>query len=32
VIEKLEPGEHIIAVRTSDSVGNTIYKTFEINI
>jgi outer membrane protein assembly factor BamB len=32
VIEEPEAGEHIIAVRTSDSVGNTAYKTFEINI
>jgi hypothetical protein len=32
VIEKLEAGEHIIAVRICDSVGNTIYKTFEAEI
>jgi len=32
VIEKLEAGEHVIAVRISDSVGNTIYKTFETRI
>jgi len=32
VIEKLEPGEHIIAVKVSDDVGNTTYKTFEVNI
>ena len=32
VIDKLEAGEHIIAVRISDSSGNTIYKTFEVNI
>ena len=32
VIEKLEAGEHIIAVRISDSVGNTTYKTFEAQI
>jgi hypothetical protein len=32
VIDKLESGEHIIAVRISDSAGNTIYKTFEVNI
>ncbi len=32
VIDKLEAGEHIIAVRISDSAGNTIYKTFEVNI
>ncbi|MDD5326774.1 MAG: hypothetical protein PHY02_03045 [Phycisphaerae bacterium] len=28
-IENLGPGEHIIAVRVSDAVGNTTYKTFE---
>jgi len=32
VIDKLEAGEHIIAVRVSDSVGNTMYKTFEVNV
>ncbi|MHC4692461.1 MAG: hypothetical protein ACYS67_06955 [Planctomycetota bacterium] len=32
VIDKLEPGEHIIAVRIADSAGNIIYKTFEVNI
>jgi len=32
VIDKLEPGEHIIAVRIADSVGNIIYKTFEVNV
>jgi hypothetical protein len=32
VIEELDAGEHIIAVRISDSVGNTIYKTFEVNV
>ncbi len=32
VIDKLETGEHIIAVRIADSVGNIIYKTFEVNI
>ena len=32
VIEGPESGEHIIAVRISDSVGNTIYKTFEVNV
>jgi hypothetical protein len=31
VIDKLEAGEHIIAVRIADSVGNIIYKTFEVN-
>jgi len=32
VIDKLEAGEHIIAVGISDSVGNIIYKTFEVNV
>jgi hypothetical protein len=32
VIDKLKAGEHIIAVRITDSVGNIIYKTFEVNI
>jgi len=32
VINELEAGEHIIAVRISDSVGNIIYKTFEVNV
>ena len=32
VIGKLEAGEHIIAVRIADSVGNIIYKTFEVNV
>ena len=29
-IEDLKAGEHIIAVRVSDQVGNTTYKTFEV--
>jgi hypothetical protein len=32
VIERLDSGEHIIAVRVSDDVGNTTYKTFEVGI
>ena len=32
VIEDLEAGEHIIAVKVSDAVGNTTYKTFELKI
>jgi outer membrane protein assembly factor BamB len=32
VTEDLEPGEHVIALKISDDVGNTTYKTFEINI
>ncbi len=31
VVEKLEPGEHIIAIKVSDDIGNTTYKTFEVN-
>ena len=27
-----EPGEHVISVRVSDDVGNTTYKTFEVNL
>ena len=30
VIEHLDAGEHIIAVRVCDDVGNTTYKTFEV--
>ncbi len=30
--EELEPGEHILAVRISDDVGNTTYKTFELSV
>jgi len=32
VIEDLETGEHIITVKVSDDVGNTTYKTFEVNV
>jgi len=32
VIEELNAGEHIIAVRVSDDVGNTTYKTFEVTV
>lgn len=32
VIDKLKSGEHIIAVRISDSVGNIVYKTFDVSI
>ncbi|MFQ6034822.1 MAG: hypothetical protein ACE5NM_03115 [Sedimentisphaerales bacterium] len=31
VIEELETGEHILALRISDDIGNTTYKTFELN-
>jgi outer membrane protein assembly factor BamB len=32
VIDELEAGEHILAVRIKDDVGNTTYKTFELNL
>ncbi|MCJ7779041.1 MAG: hypothetical protein MUP16_12105, partial [Sedimentisphaerales bacterium] len=32
VIEQLGTGEHVIAVRVSDDVGNTTYKTFEVTV
>jgi hypothetical protein len=32
VIEDLKAGEHIVAVRVADAVGNTTYKTFEVNL
>jgi hypothetical protein len=32
VFEKLQAGEHIIAIKLSDDVGNTTYRTFEVNI
>jgi len=32
VVEELKPGEHILAVRVQDDVGNTTYKTFEFNL
>jgi len=30
--ENLDSGEHVIALRLADDVGNTTYKTFEVNI
>jgi hypothetical protein len=30
--EDLEPGEHVIAVRIIDDVGNATFKTFELNM
>ena len=30
--ENLASGEHVIALRLADDVGNTTYKTFEVNI
>jgi len=32
VIEDLKPGEHIISIKVSDDLGNTTYKTFEVNV
>jgi hypothetical protein len=32
VIEDLKAGEHIVAVRVADAVGNTTYKTFEVKV
>jgi len=32
VISGLEVGEHVVTVRTSDDVGNTTYKSFEIDV
>jgi outer membrane protein assembly factor BamB len=30
--EDLEPGEHVIALRITDDVGNATFKTFELNL
>lgn len=32
MIEDLGPGDHVIAVRVGDNVGNTMYKTFDVNM
>ena len=32
VIQDLKPGEHIIALKIADDVGNKTYKTFEVEI
>ena len=32
VLKDLDPGEHVIAVKLSDDIGNTAYKTFEVSI
>jgi hypothetical protein len=29
--EKLPKGEHILTIKVTDAVGNTTYKTFEVN-
>ncbi len=31
-IEQMGPGEHVISIRVSDDVGNTTYKTFEVDV
>ncbi|MBN1359446.1 MAG: hypothetical protein JW993_02590 [Sedimentisphaerales bacterium] len=30
--EDLEPGEHVIALKISDDVGNTTYRTYEVSV
>jgi hypothetical protein len=30
--EDLEPGEHVLALRITDDVDNTTFKTFELNV
>ncbi|MCK5564622.1 MAG: hypothetical protein KAJ07_05205, partial [Planctomycetes bacterium] len=32
IIDRLEPGEHVIAVKIADDVKNTVYKTYDIDI
>ncbi|MHC4255211.1 MAG: hypothetical protein ACYSUL_06265 [Planctomycetota bacterium] len=32
IIEELEAGEHVIAVKAVDAVGNTTYRSFEISL
>jgi len=32
MIEDLVPGDHVIAVRVGDNVGNSTYKTFDVNM
>ncbi len=32
VVEELKPGEHILAIRVQDAIGNTTYRTFEVNL
>ena len=31
-VKDLDSGEHVVAVRITDDLGNTIYKTFDIKI
>ena len=32
LVEKLSPGQHIVSLKLADAVGNTTYKTYEVNI
>ena len=32
LVEKLSAGQHIISLKLADAVGNTTYKTYEVNI
>jgi hypothetical protein len=32
ITEALEPGEHVIALKIADAVGNTTFKTFEVSV
>lgn len=32
LLDDLDPGEHVIALRIKDAVGNTTYQTYEVNI
>lgn len=31
-VDDLEPGEHVLAVRVADDVGNVTFQTFELNV
>jgi hypothetical protein len=31
-LEDLKTGEHVVAMRAKDSLGNTTYKTIELNV
>ena len=32
MLEGLEPGEHVLALRAKDALGNTTYKTVELDV
>jgi hypothetical protein len=32
VIEDLEPGEHVVALKIADDLENTMYKTFLVDV